>query len=611
MPMINTWADIEALGGEDYLLPAEKLLRDACLAGIPCFLEGQPNTEIRADILRYFLLGGCDTCPVTDKGTDLYYAKITGTLDLSFATCKGETSLIACVFDHQIYMQYATCETLYLNKSTLHGINAQGLKVHGNCFLDEVTAHGVAIFTSVKIEGQFNISNSMLVSPEGVALNAQGMRAKGGAFLNNLRTEGEVIFSGAVLDSQFKATGAELKNKDGIALNALGIDAKGDVFLDNVNADGEVILSAATMGGHFTAINAVFSNPHGIALRAQGLNTEKDCFLIGFRAHGEVSLSSAQIGGNLELQNAEFQNSGTALQMENARVIGTLWWKNTVIRNGVLTLGSLHVGTLADDLGTNRKAWPAKGALFLNGFVYDYISDGTMDPELRLEWVKQGCEWKGEFFPQPFTQLAHVFQSVGHETSAQDVLTRREHLRRKHRRKAHRIVPNGDISVAVKSVGADLWNLWDKAGSVLFNNVAGYGHKPFRSLKWLVYLTLFASIFSYFAWQDGAMAPNSGQVLTSKPWLKIAQDPTVANPAVEWTAKGAAGQDWETFFFLTYAADIVIPIINFGQTDAWAPSTERGWWGKQLWWLRWVFTVLGWVVTALGAAAITSVIRRE
>jgi hypothetical protein len=30
-----------------------------------------------------------------------------------------------------------------------------------------------------------------------------------------------------------------------------------------------------------------------------------------------------------------------------------------------------------------------------------------------------------------------------------------------------------------------------------------------------------------------------------------------------------------------------------------------------MWWLSWVFTIVGWIVTALGAAAITGVIRRD
>ncbi|MCV2865600.1 hypothetical protein OE647_12780 [Defluviimonas sp. WL0075] len=56
---------------------------------------------------------------------------------------------------------------------------------------------------------------------------------------------------------------------------------------------------------------------------------------------------------------------------------------------------------------------------------------------------------------------------------------------------------------------------------------------------------------------------------------------------------------------------MVVPILTLGQTTAWAPSTNRGAWGRVLWWARWVLSSAGWIVTALGAAAITGIIRRD
>jgi len=55
----------------------------------------------------------------------------------------------------------------------------------------------------------------------------------------------------------------------------------------------------------------------------------------------------------------------------------------------------------------------------------------------------------------------------------------------------------------------------------------------------------------------------------------------------------------------------VIPIINLGQEDAWAPSTSRGPWGRGFHWAIPIIEVLGWVITALGAAAVTGVIRND
>jgi hypothetical protein len=55
----------------------------------------------------------------------------------------------------------------------------------------------------------------------------------------------------------------------------------------------------------------------------------------------------------------------------------------------------------------------------------------------------------------------------------------------------------------------------------------------------------------------------------------------------------------------------VIPLIDLGQTDAWAPSTNRGVWGERLWRYGFFLHILGWFITALGAAAVTGIIRRD
>ena len=150
----------------------------------------------------------------------------------------------------------------------------------------------------------------------------------------------------------------------------------------------------------------------------------------------------------------------------------------------------------------------------------------------------------------------------------------------------------------------------------MFRNVVGYGYKPFNSLWFLLGLIVAAWILAYSAWHEGQFAPNSAPVLVSQGWLNIKDDPMAA---IKWSEpfdkvenpKGGGGQDWESFNSFAYAADIVIPIVEIGQTSAWAPSPARGAWGWTLWWMRWVFTALGWIISALGAAAITGVIRRE
>ncbi|MDM7982626.1 MAG: hypothetical protein QUV71_19985 [Rhizobium sp.] len=111
-------------------------------------------------------------------------------------------------------------------------------------------------------------------------------------------------------------------------------------------------------------------------------------------------------------------------------------------------------------------------------------------------------------------------------------------------------------------------------------------------------------------WNAGDFAPNSAVVLTSQDWKAIADGPS-ANPAADWTAPQAPGKDYETFYSFAYALDVVVPVLDLGQTDAWAPSPARGGWGYWIFYAQKMFIVLGWVVTAIAAAAISGMIRRD
>ncbi len=147
--------------------------------------------------------------------------------------------------------------------------------------------------------------------------------------------------------------------------------------------------------------------------------------------------------------------------------------------------------------------------------------------------------------------------------------------------------------------------LWDW----LLRFSIGYGFAPHRALGWLAGIWLIATFLAHFAWQAGDFAPNSDVIQISAEWQTLAE--LDRNPAQAWSRFYAPGEDWETFNAFAYAADLVIPIIDLNQTDAWTPSTNRGPWGRRLWRYGFFLNIAGWLITALGAAAITGIIRRD
>jgi len=550
--MARTWAEIKKLKPT----MVERRLIRACRKGEPCKLgddrpEGaDPARTIRADILRYLILGGCDGCRTHEWGAQLLGGYIDGELDLSFATARGAIILADCRFARPPRLIYAKLEILTLHGSALPGLNAQGIQVTGTVFLR-----------------------------------------------NGFSAEGRVSLSGATIGGQLDCTEGRFQNSDGHALNAEGIQVTGSVFLRNgFTAEGGVSLAAATIGGQLACTGGRFQNSDGHALNTEGIQVTGDVLLSnGFSAEGEVSLSGATIGGQLGCEGGTFQKSnGNALIAQRLRVTEGFLWRKASVPQGTIYLASAHVGDLVDDL----QSWPEGGRIYLDGFTYDRISAAFTDSRERLEWLKRGTVWNDEFFPQPYAQLAKMLREMGHDRGARDVLVEQGQLIRLHAyRRAQKAGSIGQMLYPARL-------LW----SALQRWIVGYGYKPFRSVIAAGLLWIIATGLGYKAWDSNAMVPNSDVILTSPGWQALADQP---GPAKNWTAEGAPGQDWEVFNSLAWGFDVVVPIIQVGQIEAWAPSTTRGFWGQAAWWGRWGLSVAGWVVIALATAAVTGIIRRE
>lgn len=453
----------------------------------------------------------------------------------------------------------------------------------------------------------------LIVDHNGVQV--QGAWIQGVLDLDFLVARGQTSLVNCAFEKSVEALQSRLQllNLTGSAMPGLmlqGARIEGSCFLRRgFHSVGQVSLAGARIGGQLDAENGRFEAVNGIALNAQDARIEGAVYLRrGFDATGLVSLSGAQIGGRLSCRGARFANDdGFALTANGMRVSERLTWAGATVAEGAVDLSSTHVGDLVDTL----ESWPqGVDRLNLDGFTYTRISASFTDARRRLDWLARGTLWNGEFAPQPYGHLASVLRDMGHDAEAREVLVEQRRLIGVHER--HRAMADG--SAWTRAWVAVLW-LWD----AMQHWTVGYGYKPFRSLAVLAGLFLIATVLAHRTWEAGDFAPNSGPVLISAGWVALASDPDLRNPAQVWAGEGlsgaaaavAPGRDWETFNRYAYAFDVVVPILPLGQTEAWAPSTSRGAWGWMLWWMRWVLSGLGWIVTALGAAAVTGIIRRE
>ncbi|MEX0305447.1 MAG: hypothetical protein AB3N24_23755 [Leisingera sp.] len=432
-------------------------------------------------------------------------------------------------------------------------------------------------------------------------------------------TEVGVMLEGALISGELDLTDCEIRNN--MLLHNCrfqkGIHANRCNALKNfrLRSCKLPLLNAAGLkvGGQLNCDGTEFQNQNGTALNLQDADIGRTLSLDSVKILGAADLNGLKTGGQLDCEGAEFQNKdGMALNLQNAVIGQGFLFRDQVTVQGAVNLNAAYCGSLADD----PECWPDSGHLILDGFTYHRLH-GATDARTRLNWLARGDRWKGEFFPQPYKQLAKVLHDMGHEADAREVLyVLEKKLGAERRRQLRQEI--ADLRNITPSLGLRtakyILLATDYASDWLQRVTVGYGRKPFRSLGVLAGLITAFWFATLAAWHAGGFAPNSSIVLTSPEWASYdsrGKTPKPAHPAGHWSNQTIPRRDCESFSPLAYAADVVVPIIDFGQTDAWAPSTTRGPAGVFLWWARWLFTLAGWIVTALGAAALTGIIRRE
>lgn len=582
MALIRSYSQIEERRRAGELTLAEEQLLAECRSGEPVVLgdgtrpqHASPERTIRADLLRYLILGGCEAFRTHEHGIWVLGAWVDGHLDFAFATAHGATVLNNCVFPEEIDATQAHLQRLDLEGSRLKGLSADTCHVTGHVWLDRIESSAPIQLVGATIDGQLACKSARLDGEDGDALNTQGARVSGGVFLRGVITTGEVSFAGAAIGSQLDFEGARLDGSGGDALNA-----------------------------------------------------------------------------------------------QRLRVEGSFLWRRVASVTGGVDLTSAHVGDLVDD----RESWEKAGALSLVGLTYDNLV-GPLDEEMRLAWLRKGAKPEGAFHPQPYQQLAKVLRASGHRAEARAVLIAMErerhrgvrsrlrqeiHLRRDVRRLSldptQEALDNANTSArgaaALSRTLAPAFKLrhedrpleagtsaYERAlarldfrnrlleanglaraadallqlRNALFNLVAGYGHAPMRSIWTLLAMVAVMAGLSLATWRAGDFAPNSDVVLVSEGWTAIANAPggLSVNAAEIWSSPTGAGRDYESFNALFYAVDVVLPLVELGQEAAWAPSPARGWLGWFAHHAQKVFVILGWIVAAIFAGAVTGIIRRD
>jgi hypothetical protein len=405
--------------------------------------------------------------------------------------------------------------------------------------------------------------------------------ARAWAATRGFAATGRVNLSGAQIGGLL-ACGGTFSNEGRVAFAGTGLVVGKDMVIDDFAATGEVGLVLGRIGGELIC-DGTFSNEGGTALNGGRLVVSGSMrFDSNFAATGSIDLSQARIGGELLLY-GKFNHQGIAIGLERAEIGGRITLKPTSF-DGFLDLelataagwhdsaadvpststAALHrirgrhqspltvtEGTLTE----RRVTWPAKGRLWLRGFSYNEIrSYPQTTVRQRLEWLRRDVEG---FIPQPYEQLATVYQREGNEADARKVLISAQWRRR--------LPPEKSWSSRLRGSLRFIW-------SVLLWATVGYGYRP-----WLIVFPL-------------GLLYGVGVPLFAHAHPGEFKSPNSVPSGVEFNS-------W------IYTADLLIPGASFGERARFLATD----WAQ---WLAATYTVAGWMLAAMLIAGLTGVFRR-
>lgn len=522
---------------------------------------GDETRKIRAELIRFLLLGGPEAPRMHEKGLRLGGAWIAGTLDLEGCRLPCDIGLLDCRFDATPVLRSAIIDTLAFDGSDLPGLDA-----------DRVDARGDLLFRSAAIRGPVQ--------------------------LRGARVGGDLIFDGASLHSA-----------DDRVIRAERISVRGGALFRGASVRGSIALPGGRIGGDLDLIGATVERPEGSAVEADSMQIEGDVALRLATITGSVSLVTSRIGGDLDLTGATVSRpGGMAADFGRTTVAGAFFLRDGARLTGVLNLNGANLGAIVDE----PACWPARGDLRLNRCRYGAFLGSVVGARERLDWLSRQTpeRWDEDFWPQPYEQLAQVLGEMGHQEEKRRVLIEKERLDRRARRNR---AGNPVMRVALR------------IKDTLMGVTTGYGRLPLLALVWIVLLwAAGAGLYAHLD-RTHAMRPNMAVILRSPEWVLCAANgsatvflPSLGTERAGLAEKGEAqlacyrrqpeADAYPKFNAAMLSADAVIPGLGSGQGAYWSPDTRTtsGYLGK---WFMYCQTIVGLALGLLAVAGFSGIVK--
>lgn len=446
-----------------------------------------PERTVRASVLRALLLDG----PREDgevAALSLAGARVTGPLELQYATVDHPVRLRHCHFEEVPKLYAARLRELNLSESVLPGLISHAVRVDGVLRLTRARFDGMVRLGGAEITGSLYLESTRIRAPD---------------------AEGPVL-----------------------QLNQAVLGA--DLWAPGLRATGEVRLNGARIAGTVNLTDAVLDRPGGTALQAETLAAEADVLMRHADVRGRLELRGARIPGRLDLSHARLANPGGTALRASSCVIGELWLRQGPVVQGALNLRRSQLEVLFVEPEV-VPAW-----VQLNDLTYTSLIPHEPAGR-RLPMLERG----DSYLPFLYEQLTAAYRRIGDDDAARQVQLAKQRRRR-------RTLP---------------WygRLWGHLQDV----TVGYGFRPLRAGGWLLSLLAVGSVV---------------YGLHHPPPLKADEFP-----------------DFNPVF---YTLDLLLPVISFGQENAFSPG---GWYQT----LSYVLIITGWILATTVITGLTRTVSRH
>ena len=267
--------------------------------GLPA--AGDEDRRVRADLIRFLLLGGPDAPVMHEKGLRLGGAWITGTLDLEGCRIPRDVGLLDCRFESPPVLRSGVIDTLSLDGSHLPGFSADRLEARGDLLFRSATITGPIILRGARIGGDLAFDGATLSHPGDRALSAERISVRGGALLRGAVVRGSLAFPGARIGGDLDLVGTTIDRPEAIALDAESAAITGDVALRQMTVTGGITLVSARVGGDVDLSGASVAYPGDRAVNLNRTTADGAFFLReGARIDGALSLNGAVLGAMVD-----------------------------------------------------------------------------------------------------------------------------------------------------------------------------------------------------------------------------------------------------------------------------------------------------------------------